>query len=142
MKMLEKDAGAGELLLGIIMAAIGIAVQAAPFMRGKDWEAALFHRPSKKKGPGFPARRKKKGVLTLTLYYIKPSPPSYLHDKRRGFLHNKHIKTNILGTERTKKVWNECLKALEEERTNNGVRSLDNVTVSTITSHGSKPGSA
>ena len=36
-------------------------------------------------------------------------------------------------TERTKKVWNECLKALEEERTNNGVRSLDNVTVSTIT---------
>ena len=38
-------------------------------------------------------------------------------------------------TERTKKVWNECLKALEEERTNNGVRSLDNVTVSTITSH-------
>lgn len=38
-------------------------------------------------------------------------------------------------TERTKKVWNECLKALEEERANNGVRSLDNVTVSTITSH-------
>ena len=34
-----------------------------------------------------------------------------------------------------KKVWNECLKALEEERANNGVRSLDNVTVSTITSH-------
>ena len=32
-------------------------------------------------------------------------------------------------------MWNECLKALEEERTNNGVRSLDNVTVSTITSH-------
>ena len=30
-------------------------------------------------------------------------------------------------TERTKKVWNECLKALEEERANNGVRSLDNV---------------
>ncbi|MFR5336079.1 MAG: hypothetical protein ACLTH0_07125 [Blautia producta] len=43
MKMLEKDAGAGELILGIIMAAIGIAVQAAPFMRGKDWEASLFH---------------------------------------------------------------------------------------------------
>ena len=38
-------------------------------------------------------------------------------------------------TERTQKVWNECLKALEEERANNGVRSLDNVTVSTITSH-------
>ena len=38
-------------------------------------------------------------------------------------------------TERTKKVWNVCLKALEEERANNGVRSLDNVTVSTITSH-------
>ena len=38
-------------------------------------------------------------------------------------------------SERTLKVWNACLKALEEERANNGVRSLDNVTVSTITSH-------
>ena len=38
-------------------------------------------------------------------------------------------------TERTMKVWNACLKALEEERLNNGVRALDNVTVSTITSH-------
>ncbi|MBO7271969.1 MAG: formate acetyltransferase, partial [Bacteroidaceae bacterium] len=38
-------------------------------------------------------------------------------------------------TERTKKVWGVCLKALEEERANNGVRALDNVTVSTITSH-------
>ena len=27
-------------------------------------------------------------------------------------------------TERTKAVWNCCLKALEEERANNGVRSL------------------
>lgn len=71
MKMLEKDAGAGELLLGIIMAAIGIAVQAAPFMRGKDWEAALFHRPSKKKGPGFPARRKKKVVKKTKVTHVK-----------------------------------------------------------------------
>ena len=38
-------------------------------------------------------------------------------------------------TERTMKVWKACLKALEEERLNNGVRALDNVTVSTITSH-------
>lgn len=38
-------------------------------------------------------------------------------------------------TERTKHIWNLCLKALEEERQNNGVRSLDNKTVSTITSH-------
>ena len=37
-------------------------------------------------------------------------------------------------TERTKAVWNRCLEALAEERANNGVRSLDNVTVSTITS--------
>lgn len=34
-----------------------------------------------------------------------------------------------------KAVWNRCLEALAEERANNGVRSLDNVTVSTITSH-------
>ena len=38
-------------------------------------------------------------------------------------------------TERTKAVWNRCLEALAEERANNGVRALDNVTVSTITSH-------
>ena len=38
-------------------------------------------------------------------------------------------------TERTMKIWNTCLKALEEERANNGVRALDNTTVSTITSH-------
>lgn len=38
-------------------------------------------------------------------------------------------------TERTKTVWSRCLDALVEERKNNGVRSLDNVTVSTIISH-------
>ena len=41
-------------------------------------------------------------------------------------------------TERTKRVWNVCLKALEEERANGGVRAFDPDTVSTITSH--KPG--
>ena len=38
-------------------------------------------------------------------------------------------------SERTLKVWNKCLEALEEERARGGVRSLDNKTVSTITSH-------
>lgn len=38
-------------------------------------------------------------------------------------------------TERTKKIWNICLKALEEERQNNGVRSIDAETISTIVSH-------
>ena len=38
-------------------------------------------------------------------------------------------------TERTRHIWNLCLKALEEERQRNGIRSLDNKTVSTITSH-------
>ena len=38
-------------------------------------------------------------------------------------------------SERTQKVWNKCLEALEEERARGGVRSLDNKTVSTITSH-------
>ena len=41
-------------------------------------------------------------------------------------------------TERTKRIWDICLKTLEEERNNNGVRSFDPDTVSTITSH--KPG--
>ena len=57
MEMLEKDAGAGELLLGLIMAAIGVAVQAAPFMKGKDWESKLFRLPS---------GRKKKKVVKKT----------------------------------------------------------------------------
>ena len=38
-------------------------------------------------------------------------------------------------TERTRKLWNICLQALEEERANGGVRSLDPDTVSTISSH-------
>ena len=38
-------------------------------------------------------------------------------------------------TERTKKLWNKCIEALEEERQNGGVRSIDAKTISTITSH-------
>lgn len=38
-------------------------------------------------------------------------------------------------TERTLRVWNICLQALEEERERNGVRSFDPDVVSTITSH-------
>ncbi|MFI3283321.1 MAG: formate C-acetyltransferase [Rikenellaceae bacterium] len=39
-------------------------------------------------------------------------------------------------TERTLRLWDICLKALEEERLNGGVRSFDNKTISTVTSHG------
>ena len=38
-------------------------------------------------------------------------------------------------TERTTKLWNKCIEALEEERQNGGVRSIDAKTISTITSH-------
>jgi formate C-acetyltransferase len=38
-------------------------------------------------------------------------------------------------TDRTKRVWDVCLKAIAEERANNGVRSLDTKTVSTIAAH-------
>ena len=38
-------------------------------------------------------------------------------------------------TERTKKLWDKCLEAIEEERQNGGVRSIDASTISTITSH-------
>ena len=38
-------------------------------------------------------------------------------------------------TERTKKLWDKCLEALEEERQNGGVRAIDAATISTITSH-------
>lgn len=48
------------------------------------------------------------------------------------------LRSSLAPTERTKRIWDICLKALEEERNNNGVRSFDPDTVSTITSH--KPG--
>jgi formate C-acetyltransferase len=38
-------------------------------------------------------------------------------------------------SERTKRIWDICLKGILEERANNGVRSIDATTVSTITSH-------
>lgn len=38
-------------------------------------------------------------------------------------------------TERTRHLWDLCTQAIAEERANNGVRSLDNETVSTIISH-------
>lgn len=38
-------------------------------------------------------------------------------------------------TERTKRLWKICTDALKEERENNGVRSIDAKTISTITSH-------
>ncbi len=36
-------------------------------------------------------------------------------------------------TERTQKVWEHCLQALKEERENNGLRSVDTETISTVT---------
>ena len=38
-------------------------------------------------------------------------------------------------TDRTKRLWAKCTEALEEERANGGVRSIDAKTISTITSH-------
>lgn len=38
-------------------------------------------------------------------------------------------------TDKTKKLWDICTKALKEERDNNGCRSMDTETISTITSH-------
>ena len=38
-------------------------------------------------------------------------------------------------TERTKKLWEVCTKALKEELDNNGIRSVDTKTISTISSH-------
>ncbi len=57
--------------------------------------------------------------------FVSKNLTSYTGDA--SFLHG--------ATERTKRVWDVCLKALEEERAAGGVRSLDPDTVSTITSH-------
>jgi len=39
-------------------------------------------------------------------------------------------------SERTKALWQICLDAIKEERENNGVRAIDNETISSIVSHG------
>lgn len=58
--MTGKDAGAGEWILGLILAVIGAVIQWAPFMKDKDWEAKLFHlSPGRKRKAPFMGRRKK-----------------------------------------------------------------------------------
>ncbi|MEE1192682.1 MAG: hypothetical protein UHO63_10155 [Blautia sp.] len=85
MKMLEKDAGAGELLLGLIMAVIGIAVQAAPFTKGKDWEASLFHLPSRKKKRGFSGKRTKKVVKKTEVTHVHRNDESKKPVKKKRY---------------------------------------------------------
>lgn len=71
----------GELVLGIILAVIGAVVQAAPLLRGEDWEAKVFHLPSgqKRKG-GLPMGRKKK-VVKKTKVVQKASKKKSAKDK-------------------------------------------------------------
>lgn len=57
--MTGKEAGGGELILGLIMAAIGAVVQALPFMKERDW---------KKKSPRIPSGRKKTVKKTKVVY--------------------------------------------------------------------------
>lgn len=71
MKMLEKDAGGGETFLGLIMAAIGIAVQAAPFLKGKEAERSFFHLPSRKKRTGIPVRKTRKVIKKKEVTHVK-----------------------------------------------------------------------
>ena len=81
----EKDAGAGELLLGLIMAVIGIAVQAAPFTKGKDWEASLFHLPSRKKKRGFSGKRTKKVVKKTEVTHVHRNDESKKPVKKKRY---------------------------------------------------------
>lgn len=79
--MMAKNTG-GELVLGIILAVIGAAVQAAPLMKGEDWEAKVFHLPSgsRKKRGGLPTGRKKK-VVKKTKVVQKGSAKKTAKDK-------------------------------------------------------------
>ena len=69
-------------MLGIILAVIGAAVQAAPLMKGEDWEAKVFHLPSgsRKKRGGLPTGRKKK-VVKKTKVVQKGSAKKTAKDK-------------------------------------------------------------
>ncbi|MGL5980186.1 MAG: formate C-acetyltransferase [Phocaeicola sp.] len=58
---------------------------------------------------------------------------NFVHDNITPYTGNASF---LVGpTERTMKIWNKCLEALKEEQANNGVRSLDSTTISTVTSH-------
>lgn len=86
LEMLEKDAGAGELILGLIMAAIGMAVQAAPFMKGKDWEAKLFHLPTGRKKKKVVKKTKVKKVSQSTRgksSYTRENPNTTVAKKKK-----------------------------------------------------------
>lgn len=89
------------MVLGIILAVIGAAVQAAPLMKGEDWEAKVFHLPSgsRKKRGGLPTGRKKK-VVKKTKVVQKGSAKKTAKDKalekRRSILRMMIMMTEIM----------------------------------------------
>ncbi|WP_287970867.1 MULTISPECIES: DUF308 domain-containing protein [Blautia] len=72
---------AGELVLGIILAIIGVFIQAAPLMREDGRETPLFGRFSDRKGMGLPTRRKKKVVKKTKVVQKKAAKEKAARDK-------------------------------------------------------------
>lgn len=70
MLMTGRSAGAGELVLGLILAAIGAVVQTVPYMKDKDWESRIFSLPSRRKKRGLPVGRKKKVVKKKKVTHV------------------------------------------------------------------------
>lgn len=73
--MTGKEAGGGELLLGVIMAAIGAVVQALPFMREREW---------KKKSPRISSGRKKTVNKTKVVYAKNRQETDYRNSSRKS----------------------------------------------------------
>lgn len=69
LSMTGTDAGMAELLLGLVLAAIGAVVQAAPLLRNRDKEARKFGLPSGRSKKG--ARKKKKIVKKTKVTHVK-----------------------------------------------------------------------
>lgn len=83
--MTGKDAGGGELILGLIMAGIGAVVQASALTKGSDWEAKVFGLSAGRKKRGIPGAGKKKAV--------KKTKVTYADDKQRAE-YKKPVKKN------------------------------------------------
>lgn len=85
--MTGKEAGGGELILGLIMAAIGAAAQAFPLMKEKDRSKreAGFLKSGKRRG--IPGGRKKKVIKKTRVNYVdkerKPEQGASLKKNRR-----------------------------------------------------------
>lgn len=113
MRMLEKDAGAGKTLLGLIMAAIGIAVQAAPLLKDRDAKNRFRHLPSKKKKLEFPLKKTRKVIKKKEVTHVNVQDNTQERKKQRVLQKTKEARPVLEETAEWKPVNEELQKTQE-----------------------------